>query len=125
MKSREELERLKEEALSEIMLRMSSGSPRVVVGMGTCGIAAGARETMLAIIDELRKRHRMDVTISETGCIGLCAREPIVEVIMPGEARVVYGNVDPSRARQIVLSHIINKKPLKEFIINLENEEKS
>jgi len=120
LKSREELERIKEEALSEIMLRTSSGNPRIVVGMGTCGIAAGARETMLAIIDELRKRRRMDVTISETGCVGLCAKEPIVEVNMPGEPKVVYGNVDPSRARQIVVSHIINKKLLADFVINAE-----
>ncbi len=67
----EDLERLKEETLQEIRLRSSSGSPRIVVGMGTCGIAAGARETMLAMIDELRKRKKLDVTITETGCVGL------------------------------------------------------
>ncbi|QUL98033.1 MAG: (2Fe-2S) ferredoxin domain-containing protein [Candidatus Fermentithermobacillus carboniphilus] len=122
MKSREELERIKEETLAEIRLRSSQGCPRIVVGMGTCGIAAGARETMLAIIDELRKRRRLDVTISETGCIGLCAKEPIVEVNIPGQPKIVYGNVDPSRARQIVLSHIINHKPIQGWVINVDEK---
>ncbi|MGI6164152.1 MAG: (2Fe-2S) ferredoxin domain-containing protein [Bacillota bacterium] len=122
MKSMEDLERLKEETLQEIRLRSSSGSPRIVVGMGTCGIAAGARETMLAMIDELRKRKKLDVTITETGCVGLCVKEPIVEVHIPGQQKVVYGNVDPSRGRQIVLSHIINHKPVDDWILNIEEK---
>ncbi|MGI6642453.1 MAG: (2Fe-2S) ferredoxin domain-containing protein [Bacillota bacterium] len=118
MKSIEELKRLKRESEMEIKLRTSSGAPRVIVGMGTCGIAAGARETMLAIIDELRKRRVMDVTVTETGCIGLCVREPIVEVDIPGTEKVYYGNVTPERARQIVTSHIINRQPVRDLIIN-------
>ncbi|HHX10789.1 MAG TPA: (2Fe-2S) ferredoxin domain-containing protein [Firmicutes bacterium] len=121
MKSMEDLERLKEETLQDIRLRASSGSPRIVVGMGTCGIAAGARETMLAIIDEIKVRRKFDVTISETGCIGLCAKEPIVEVHIPGQPKVVYGNVDPSRGRQIVVSHIVNLKPIDQWILNVED----
>lgn len=120
MKSREDLERLKEEALNELKIRASSGFPRIVVGMGTCGIAAGARETMLAIIDELARRKMTDVTVTETGCIGLCAKEPVVEVNIPGQPPVLYGNVDPSRGRQIVISHIINRKPVHDWVINVQ-----
>ncbi|HHY75641.1 MAG TPA: (2Fe-2S) ferredoxin domain-containing protein [Firmicutes bacterium] len=123
MKSIKDLERVKEQALAEIRLRASSGSPRVTVGMGTCGIAAGARETMLAIIDELKKRQRFDVTITETGCIGLCAKEPIVEVEIPGEPKVVYGNVDAARARQIVASHIVNRRVVDDWVINRKEDE--
>ncbi len=123
MKSIEDLERLKEQALADMRVRSSSGSARVTVGMGTCGIAAGARETMLAIIDELKKRQKMDVTLTETGCIGLCVREPIVEVQIPGEPKVVYGNVDASRARQIVLSHLVNRKVIDDWVINIRKED--
>ncbi len=122
MKSIEDLERLKEKTLKDIQLRSSSGSPRIVVGMGTCGIAAGARDTMLAMIDELKTRRKSDVTITETGCIGLCVKEPIVEIYIPGEPRVVYGNVDPSRGRQIIVSHIINRKPIEQWILNIEEK---
>ncbi len=123
MKSVEDLERVKRDALSEIRLRQASGSPRVVVGMGTCGIAAGSRETMLAIIDELKKRHKMDVTVSESGCIGLCVKEPIVEVDIPGQQKAVYGNVDPNRARQIVASHVVNRQAVQDWIINVQKVE--
>lgn len=123
MKSIEDLERVKKEAQSEIRVRQASGYPRVVIGMGTCGIAAGARDTMLAVIDELKKRHKMDVTVSETGCIGLCVKEPIVEVDIPGQQKVVYGNVDPGKARQIVTSHVVNRQPVQDWIINVQKNE--
>lgn len=123
MKSIEDLERVREQALADMRVRSSSGSPRVTVGMGTCGIAAGARETMLAIIDELKKRQKLDVTLTETGCIGLCVREPIVEVQIPGEPKVVYGNVDASRARQIVYSHLVNRKVIDDWVINIRKED--
>lgn len=119
MKSRQDLERLKEKTLEEIRLRTASGTPRVVVGMGTCGIAAGARETLLAIMDELRRRRRTDVVVSETGCVGLCAKEPLVEVTLPGQPTVVYGNVDPSKARRIVLDHLINGRPVTDWAVNV------
>jgi len=124
LKSIEDLEKVRSKTQEEIRVRQASGSPRVVVGMGTCGIAAGARETMLAVIDELKKRHKMDVTVSETGCVGLCVKEPILEVEIPGQQKVMYGNVDPSRARQIVGSHVINKQPVKDWIINVETSER-
>ena len=123
MKSIEDLERVKKETQDEIRVRQASGSPRVVIGMGTCGIAAGARETMLAVIDELRKRHKMDVMVAETGCIGLCVREPVLEVDIPGQQKVIYGNVDADKARQIIGSHIINHQPVQDWIINVQKKE--
>lgn len=123
MKSVEDLEKVRSAAREEIRVRQASGCPRVVVGMGTCGIAAGARETMLAVIDELKKRHKMDVTVSETGCIGLCVKEPIMEVDVPDQHKVVYGNVDAAKARQIVGSHVVNRQPVKDWIINVETNE--
>lgn len=122
MKSIEDLEKVRNEAREDIRVRQTSGCPRVVVGMGTCGIAAGARETMLAVIDELKKRHKMDVTVSETGCIGLCVKEPVVEVEIPGQQKVIYGNVDANKARQIVSSHVVNRQPVKDWIINVQTD---
>ncbi len=122
MKSIEDLEKVRNEAREDIRVRQASGCPRVVVGMGTCGIAAGARETMLAVIDELKKRHKMDVTVSETGCIGLCVKEPVVEVEIPGQQKVIYGNVDANKARQIVSSHVVNRQPVKDWIINVQTD---
>jgi NADP-reducing hydrogenase subunit HndB len=123
LKSIEDLERVRDEARAHIRIRSSAGSPRVTIGMGTCGIAAGARETMLAIIDELKKRQQLDVTITETGCVGLCAKEPIVEVQIPGEPKVAYGNVDAARARQIVVSHLVNRKIVDDWVINIRKED--
>lgn len=124
MKSIQDLEKIRSATKEEISIRQSSGAPRIVIGMGTCGIAAGARDTMLAVIDELRKRHQTDVTISETGCIGLCVKEPVLEVEIPGESKVIYGNVDAGRARQIVGSHVVNHQPVKDWIINVQANEK-
>lgn len=123
MKSRHDLERVKERTLEEIRLRTSSGVPRIVVGMGTCGIAAGARDTLLAIMDELRKRGRSDVVITETGCVGLCAREPLLEISLPGQPTVVYGNVDASRARRIIVEHVVNGRPVTEWAVNVETRQ--
>ncbi|HHV93795.1 MAG TPA: (2Fe-2S) ferredoxin domain-containing protein, partial [Firmicutes bacterium] len=85
MKSLDELRKLREKAQEAIRLREQIDGTKVVVGMGTCGIAAGAREVMLAIIDELQKKNITDVVVTQTGCAGLCEKEPLVEVIRPGE----------------------------------------
>jgi NADP-reducing hydrogenase subunit HndB len=124
LKSIEDLQRIKEETLTEIQLRDSAGKPKVTIGMGTCGIAAGARETMLSIIDELKRRQKFDVTVSETGCVGLCVKEPIVEIEVPGMPKVVYGNVDKNKARLLVASHIVNHEPVEDLVINAEDKEK-
>lgn len=117
MKSLEELAKIREQAKQQLELREAKGGPRVVVGMGTCGIAAGARETMMAILDELGKRNLHDVTVTQTGCVGLCEQEPIVDVIMPGQSKVTYGRVDAGRGRQIVANHIVNGSIIGDWVI--------
>ncbi|MDN5344710.1 MAG: NADP-reducing hydrogenase subunit HndC [Clostridia bacterium] len=118
IKSLEELQKLKEEQLEAIRLREAEQKVRIVVGMGTCGIAAGAREVMAAILDELGKRHLTSVAVTQTGCVGLCAQEPLVDVILPGKPRVTYGKVDANKARQIVAQHVVNGIVISEWVVN-------
>lgn len=117
MKSLEELKKIKEASLEAIALREQEKRAQVVVGMGTCGIAAGARETMAAILAELGKRNLTEVMVTQTGCIGLCDREPLVDVIKPGQAKVTYARVDAEKARMIVAQHIINDQVIGEWAI--------
>ncbi len=117
MKSLEELAKIRERAKSQLELRESKGGPRVVVGMGTCGIAAGAREVWTAILDELGKRNLTSVTVTQTGCVGRCEREPLVDVFLPGQPRVTYGPVDAQRARQIVASHVVNGNIIGDWVV--------
>lgn len=117
MKTVEELERIRKQAQAMTRLREGKETTRIVVGMGTCGIAAGARETLSAIMDELAKRNIQDVVVTQTGCVGLCEQEPIVDVIKPGAAKVTYGKVTKEKARQIVASHIVNGQVVGEWVI--------
>lgn len=117
MKSREELQAIRERARAELAVRESDGNPRIVVAMGTCGIAAGARETMSALLDELAQRDLNQVSVTQTGCKGLCDREPVVEVHVPGQAVVTYGGVTPSVMRRIVAEQIVNGHVVSEYVI--------
>lgn len=117
LKSLDELEKIRQRALQETRVRQSGQKTQVVVGMGTCGIAAGARETMAAILAELGKRNLTEVMVTQTGCIGLCDREPLVDVIKPGQAKVTYARVDAEKARKIVAQHIINDQVIGEWAI--------
>jgi (2Fe-2S) ferredoxin len=118
IKSLDELQKIKEAELEAIRLREAGQKARIVVGMGTCGIAAGAREVMAAILDELGKRRLTSVAVTQTGCIGLCAQEPLVDVILPGKPRVTYGKVDAGKARQIVAQHVVNGIVITEWVVN-------
>ena len=91
---------------------------RIVIGMGTCGIAAGAKEAFDAFLDELNSHEVKDTRITQTGCMGLCFSEPTVEVIVPGMPRVIYGNVDDKVARRIVREHIIEKSLVSDHIFD-------
>ncbi|NLY53336.1 MAG: (2Fe-2S) ferredoxin domain-containing protein [Firmicutes bacterium] len=117
MKSLEDLKKLRESAQQIMRLREGGESIRIVMGMGTCGIAAGARETLAAIMEELQAHNLHDVIVTQTGCAGLCDKEPLVDVIWPGQPRISYGNVDAERARQIVLQHVKNKQVVEEWVI--------
>jgi NADP-reducing hydrogenase subunit HndB len=118
IKSLGELEKIREKAKDMINLRVDNETKtRVVVGMGTCGIAAGARPVMLAILDELKKRNITNVIVTETGCIGLCQYEPLVDVIQPDHPKVTYVNMNPEKAREIVVKHIINNQVVDEYVV--------
>ena len=94
----------------------SNKSAHVIVGMGTCGIAAGAKDAFSAIIDELDAKGLTNVLVRQTGCMGLCHSEPTVEVIVPGMPAVIYGHVSKALAKQIVQDHVIGKKMLDNHI---------
>lgn len=117
MKSLADLEKVRREAQERMRIRDGEGPTRIVIGMGTCGIAAGARETMSAIMDELAKRNLTDVTVTQTGCAGLCEYEPLVDVYVAGKDRVTYSYVTPERARQIVARHVVNGQIVGDWVL--------
>lgn len=120
MKSLEDLKRIREQAQAQIRLRTQEYNTKIIVGMGTCGIAAGARETLMAILDELAKRNIQDVVVTQTGCVGLCEYEPLVNVIKPGQPKITYMKVTPEKARQIIASHIVNDQVINEWVLSTE-----
>ena len=119
MKSLAELQAIREKTLNRINLRKEEEGEvvRVVIGMATCGIAAGARPVMLAFMDEISKRGLQHVTVSQTGCIGMCRLEPMVDVIMPGQEKVTYVHMTPEKVARVVAEHIVNGRPVEEYTI--------
>ncbi|MDR1997769.1 MAG: (2Fe-2S) ferredoxin domain-containing protein [Candidatus Margulisbacteria bacterium] len=91
---------------------------QLVIGMATCGIAAGARDTLKAFMAEIEAQNLNNVLVRQTGCMGFCANEPTVEVIMPGMPTVIYGRVDAAVAKKIVSSHILNKTLVNEHVFD-------
>ncbi|MCK9251787.1 MAG: (2Fe-2S) ferredoxin domain-containing protein [Clostridiaceae bacterium] len=107
MKSLAELEAIRDKARENLSARQSGGR-KIVVGMATCGIAAGARPVMNALVEELRVRGIHDVNVTMTGCIGVCRLEPIIEVIEENGDKVTYVKMDPLKAKRVVAEHIVN-----------------
>ena len=122
MKTREELQALRERARAALAVRDSEGATRVVVAMGTCGIASGAREVMSALLEELALRGLDQVIVSQTGCKGFCDKEPVVEVHTPGLPPVTYGHVTPQVMRRIVADQIVNGRVVSEYAIATGSE---
>ena len=121
MKSFEELQAIRERVLNQVNLRKErEDGVRVVVGMATCGIAAGARPVLNAFLEEIDKRKLTNVTVAQTGCIGMCRLEPIVEVYMPGEEKVTYVKMTADKVAQVVAEHIINKHVVSEYTIGAD-----
>lgn len=114
--SLEDLRKIKEQA-SDLTSARSKGRVRVIVGMGTCGIAAGAREVMQAVLAELDKRGLKDVSVETTGCIGMCQQEPLLDIIRPGEPRITYGNLTAADVPRIVAEHVVNGNVVEEKVI--------
>lgn len=117
VKSLEDLKRVKEEALEKRKAQATSGRTQITVGMGTCGIAAGARETMKAILKVIEEKNLSDIIVAQTGCIGVCEWEPIVEVAIGQEPRVSYGKVSPEKAKEIMQEHVMGSKIISEYLI--------
>ncbi|MDR1786348.1 MAG: (2Fe-2S) ferredoxin domain-containing protein [Spirochaetaceae bacterium] len=115
----EDLRRLREEKKSELDQRAADGKTvQVLVGMGTCGIASGAKETLTAFISEIEKRGLgSKVVVRQTACMGLCSHEPTVEIHVPDMPTVIYGDVKADVVSLIVKSHIINRKPLESLVM--------
>ncbi|BCI60675.1 (2Fe-2S) ferredoxin domain-containing protein [Solibaculum mannosilyticum] len=118
MKSLAELQAIKERAQSRIQMREEMGDDtRIVVGMATCGIAAGARPVLTSFVDEIGKRKLEHVVVTQTGCIGICQYEPVVEVFVPGQEKVTYVKMTPEKAVRVVNDHIVNGNVVTEFTI--------
>jgi NADP-reducing hydrogenase subunit HndB len=118
MKSLADLEEIRKRTFDKINLRLSKeDGMRIVVGMATCGIAAGARPVMNAFIEELHKRSISNVQVVQTGCIGMCKLEPIVEVYMPDKEKVTYVNMTPEKAVKVVAEQIVNDRPIIQYTL--------
>ena len=117
MKSLADLEAIRKKTLDQVTLRTDEDSTRIVVGMATCGIAAGARPVMTAMMEEVAKRGLSNVTVTQTGCIGMCRLEPIVEVIVPGKDKVTYVKMTPEKAVKVINEHIVNGNPVVEYTV--------
>ncbi len=119
MKSLAELEEIRNRMKNQVNLRKEeeNGAARIVVGMATCGIAAGARPVLNALVEEVGKRGLLDVMVTQTGCIGMCRLEPIVEVMMPGKKKVTYVKMTAEKAQRVVAEHIVNGNVVTEYTI--------
>ncbi len=118
MKSLAELQAIKERTLKAMTARSDSEeNTRIVVGMATCGIAAGARPVLNAFTEEIARRSLKGVTVSQTGCIGMCQYEPIVEVFVPGQEKVTYVQMSADKVAKVVADHIVNGNIVTEFTV--------
>ena len=117
MKSLQELEEIRNRVQKQMETRKKGSSTRIVVGMATCGISAGARPVLQAFMDEASARSLCDVEIGQTGCVGLCSLEPIVEVYKGDAEKVTYGKVTAEVARRIMAEHIVNGNIVTEYTV--------
>ena len=118
MKSLEELKAIRDRVQNQMDLRNDNDNDtRIVIGMATCGIAAGARPVLNEFLQEINKRGLSGVTVTQTGCIGMCRLEPIVEIFKPGEEKVTYVRMTPDKVAKVVTEHIVNGRPVMEYTI--------
>ena len=118
MKSLAELAEIRERTRGKVILCEGSNEIRIVVGLATCGIAAGARPVLDTLAEGVKREKLSDrVTVTQTGCIGICQYEPVVEVFEPGKEKVTYVKMTPDKARKVVEDHIKNGKPVAEYTI--------
>ncbi len=121
MKTLEELKAIREKMQGQVGLRSEAASQtRVVVGMATCGIASGARPVLTALSDAVQEKNLTNIAVVQTGCIGLCQYEPIVEVFEPGKDKVTYIKMTPEKALEVLEKHLIGGKVVEKYIISSE-----
>ena len=119
MKSLAELAAIREKMQNKVLIREGVNSTRIVVGMATCGIAAGARPILNAFVEEVSNENLADsVTVTQTGCIGICQYEPVVEVFEPGKEKVTYIKMTPEKAKEVVAKHIKGGNVVTEYTIS-------
>jgi len=119
IKSLDDLKRIREEALKKQELKATSGKTEIIVGMGTVGIAAGARETLKAILDYVDHNNLEDIIIRQTGNIGIDSFEPVVQVVLPGAEKVTYGRVTPEIAETIMHEHVVHGKICEDYKLDV------
>ena len=117
IKSLEELKRVREEALQKKQMKAAAGTVQVIVAMGTCGIAAGARDTMKSVLNFIETNNLSGVSVTQTGCIGMCEQEPILQVVIGENPKVTYGKVNVEVAEQIMKQHVQNGMPVKDYVL--------
>ena len=124
MKSLADLQAIRERMQKTIELRDTGEDRiRVLVGMATCGIAAGARPVLNAFLEEVEKRGLSNVSVTQTGCIGVCRLEPIVEVLVPGQEKVTYVKMSPEKVPAVVSEHLVNGRVVNEYTIGATDTE--
>ena len=122
MKSLAELQAIKEKMQGKVALREGSGDKRVVVGMATCGIAAGARPVLNAFVEQVNAAGlAATVTVTQTGCIGICQYEPVVEVFEAGKEKVTYVKMTADKVARVVEEHLKGGKPVAEYTLGNAN----
>jgi NADP-reducing hydrogenase subunit HndB len=119
VKTLKELEEIRQRTLDRVNQRKDRTTTRIVVGMATCGIAAGARPVLLSIMEQVNELGLSDVIVAQTGCIGVCRLEPIVEVLKPGEEKVTYVRMDSEKAKKVVKQHILEGKVVNEYTMHV------
>ena len=124
MKTLAELQAIRDKAREKMAVRDNQqDATRVIVGMATCGIAAGARPVLNAFVDEVAKRHLQNITVTQTGCIGICQYEPVVEVFENGKEKVTYVKMTEDKIAQVVAEHLVNGNPIVEYTIGAAQAE--
>lgn len=122
MKSLEELKAIREKMQGQIGIREDDATQtRVVVGMATCGIASGARPVLNKLSDMVQEKKLDNIVVTQTGCIGLCQYEPIVEVMEPGKEKITYVKMTSEKAEEVVEQHFIRGQVVRKYTLDSEN----
>lgn len=118
----QDLAKIRDKTRATLTIRDGQGRAKVTVHMGTCGIAAGARDVMDALLDEMQKNDVKDVIVTTSGCVGLCSREPMATVELKGQPPIKYVDLNPQKMRRILVAHILGGKPVAEYALAVGSE---